>query len=83
MQIPFNSLELKLTCVRIIRESARFIKDEKELVKKLFAFLLQNFEVPYIKYKVFNAFGKLCKNCPEIVLENINEFLISKKFLYI
>jgi len=77
IQIPFNSLELKTTCVRIIKESARFIKNDKELVKKLFAFLLQNFEIPYIKYKVFQAFSKLCIHNPQIVLENIAEFLIS------
>lgn len=77
IQIPFNSVELKNTSVGIIKESARFIKNDKELVKKLFAFLLQNFEVTYIKHKVFYAFSKMCVHNPDTVIENISEFLIS------
>lgn len=77
MQIPFNSIEVKNTCLGIIRESAKFIKSQKELVKKLFAFLIQNFNIPYIKSKVLQAFSKMCSHNSDFVLENINDFLAS------
>ena len=88
IQIPSSSLELKKTSVGIIKESSRFINGDKELVKKLFAYLLQNFEVTYIREKVFNAFSKMCIHNSVTVLENISEFLISaiiylNCFLYI
>ena len=77
IQIPSSSLELKKTSVGIIKESSRFINGDKELVKKLFAYLLQNFEVTYIRDKVFHAFSKMCIHNSVTVLENISEFLIS------
>lgn len=71
---------MKNTCVAIIRESAKFIKNDKELVKKLFPFLHQNFEIPYIQTKAFQAFCQMCTYNSEFVLENINDFLASNFF---
>lgn len=82
MHIPFNSFQLKKTCVGIIKESARHIKNEKDLIKKLFAFLLQNFEINYINHKIFQAFNKLCTHNPEIILENISDFLTSMIYFF-